>query len=69
MTGTVEVHAAIAEAGRVVDGGVGKQDGRLGFDRQTLAQGLDAAEDTLGFGGLDGDAFFVDGEGIGLVGQ
>ena len=69
MTGTVEVHAAIAEAGRIVDGGIGKQDGRLGFYRQTLTQGLDATEDALGLGGLDGDAFLVDGEGIGLAGQ
>ena len=53
----VEVHAAIGEAGCVVDdhGGQSHLFG-LGQHGQTLAQGLYAVEDALGCGAADGDA-------------
>ena len=45
MAGTVEVHAAVAEAGSVGDEGCGQGHGSLGLlQRQALAQGLDTVE-------------------------
>ena len=53
----VEVHAAIGEAGCVVDDHGGQSHlFRLGEHGQTLAQGLYAVEDALDCGAADGDA-------------